>query len=166
MKKSFFHTLLIAAFIAVGTFSATASAAEQREYSSAQLGEAKAYYIENMVIGFDVGRRLAGGKPLTGRQAADVGTACEKWLNDELIPFLNANGILGDWVSMQFDADIRDINRRIAKVKKFDEFMQILKETMELTRKHYPVFSAKTDTPEGAELMGKLQRRLMQAIMK
>ena len=166
MKKSFFHTLLIAAFIAVGTFSATASAAEQREYSSAQLEEAKSYYIENMVVGFDVGRRLAGGKPLTGRQVADIRTACEKWLNDELMPFLNDNGILGDWVTMQFDADIRNINRRIAEVKNFDEFMQIAGETVELTRKRYPVPYAKTSTQEGAELMRKLQYRLMQTIKK
>ena len=165
MKRSFITLLLTSAIIAVGAVSVAAAEPKPAEVSPARLEDAKAFYIDSVIGGHFTGRRIAG-KPLTGRQAADVGTACEKWLNDELIPFLNANGILGDWVSMQFDADIRDINRRIAKVKKFDEFMQILKETMELTRKHYPVFSAKTDTPEGAELMGKLQRRLMQAIMK
>lgn len=168
MKKSFFSTLLTVTVIAFAAAFVTASAAEPKsaEISPARLDEAKTYYIDNMIIGFNVGVKIAGGPELSPEQTEAVRQKSIQWMNEELLPFLEKNGILEEWVQMQFDKDIRELNRKIAQAKSMDDFAKSAQEGAKLTKLRYQNSFEKFNSPECVKIMQKLQASLMQALIK
>ena len=167
MKKTFFSTLLTIAVIAFNAAPVTASAAEPKaEKTADRLDAAKAYYIDNMVNGVNIGRKIAGGEPLSPEQTEAVREASGKWMNTELIPFLEKNGLLEEWVTMQFDKDIRELNRKTAQAQSMDDIVSSARGGMELTKLRYPKSFAMYTTPECNQVMQKLQLFIMQALVK
>ena len=165
MKKSFFFMMLIMTAISLGTL--TVSAAEPKtEEASRQLEEAKTYYIGSMVVGFNVGRKIAGGEELSAEQTEAVRQAIAKWVNADLIPFLEKRGVLEEWITMQSDKDVRKLNRKAAEAKSMDEIVGVAKEGMKLTKLRYPNSFASYNTKECAQVMQKLQICIMQALVK
>ena len=162
MRKSFSTLLLTALCFAFGAVFGTAYAAE-----ADRLAEAKKYYVESGVTGFKVGIRLGGGGiELTPAKVAAARQAISEWLEKDMIPFMQKNGILDEWVKMQFDADVRRANQRSAEAKSVDELVQIMRELDPLLKSRYPAAYAKLSSPEGMMLRQKLQTSLMGAVTK
>ena len=130
-----------------------------------RLNNARKLYLDYMVGGFKAGWKLTGKQPLSTTQNAAVRKTCEKWLNEELIPFLTKNGILEDWVQMQFDPAVLALNRRSLAVKTSDDISKIAQEASALLQERYPDAFAKMSAPEGNKLMMKLQYALLVAVI-
>ena len=166
MRKSFSTLLLAALCIAFGAAFGTVHAAEPTTAGD-RLAGAKKYYTESFITGYKVGIRLSGGKvELTPARIAAARQAIGEWLDKDMIPFLQKNGILDEWVKMQFDADVRKANQRAAEAKSIDELGQIASELEPLLKIRYPNLYAKVSSPEGMQLMQKLQTILMNAVTK
>lgn len=158
MRKSFSTLLLTALFLAFGAVFGTHAAEPDR------FAEARQYYIESGVEGFKTGVRIGGGGELTPEKIASARRAIGEWLDKDMIPFLRQNDILEEWVKMQLDADVRKANKRSAEAKSVDELMQIMRELDPLLKTRYPAAYAKLSSPEGVQLMQKLQVNLMKAM--
>ncbi len=163
MKEMLFSTLLTMTLIAFGAVPVTVSAAEPVETGS-RLDAAKAYFIENMMIGFNVSIRISGGPALPPEQIAAIRKKSAQWLNEDWIPFLRRNDLLDEWVAMQFDKDIREINRKTAEAKNINDITKLTNDTMALTKLRYPDSFAKYTSRECAAVMQKLKNALLQAL--
>ena len=137
-----------------------------RTSADSRLEGAKTYYIENMIVGVNVGRRISGGEELSPEQIKSVRKESIEWLNEDLLPFLKKNNVLDEWVTMQYDKDIRELNDKIAKSESMDDFVKKAKEGTALTKLRYPKSFAQYNTPECVMVMRKLQERIMRAVMK
>ena len=166
MKKSFFARFLAAALIAVGAITVSAAEPKTAEIADSRLEGAKTYYIENMIVGVNVGRKISGGEELSAEQTKAVRKESIEWLNEDLLPFLKKNGVLDEWVTMQYDKDIRELNEKIAKSESMDDFVKKAKEGTALTKLRYPKSFAQYNTPACIMVMRKLQERIMRAMMK
>jgi hypothetical protein len=166
MKKTFSTMLLTAMLFAFGALPAAVHADEpQTGIPAERLEEAKKYYVESGINGFKVGLKIAGGKTLSPKQIEKARKLIAAWLNDDLIPFLRENGVLEEWVALQFDPEVRAINQKAADVATREDIMKIAGEGMELMSTRYSNFNSKVNTPQGAQLMQKLQSILMQVMM-
>lgn len=168
MKKSFFASLLILAVVVFGAAVAPVSAAEPKtaETADSRFEGAKAYYIENMIVGVTIGRKISGGEALSAEQIEAVRKTSRQWLEEELIPFMKQNDVLDEWVTMQFDKDIRELNRKAAEAQSMDDFVKMAKEGAALIKIRYPNSFAKYTSPECVMVMQHLQGRIMRAMMK
>ena len=169
MKKSFFASLpILAAVVFSAACAVTVSAAEPKtaETADRRFDGAKTYYIENMVVGVNAGRKIAGGEALSAEQIEAIRKTSTQWLEEELIPFMKRNGILDEWVTMQFDKDIREINRKAAEARSMDDFIKMAKEGAALIKLRYPNSFAQYNSPECVMVMQNLQGRIMRAMMK
>jgi len=164
MKKSFSTLLLTAVLLAFAALSAAGAAEPVKELSDARFREARKQYIEDGVMGFRVGIRLGEDKEPSPAQIEAARKAIADWLDEDMIPFLQKNGILGEWVKMQFDPVLREFHRKIADVKTMDELIKMARESEIFLEKNYPGFIAKMQTPEGIEVLKKHQSRLMQTL--
>ena len=166
MKKSFSALLITALLFAFEVLPAATHAAEpQTGVSPERLEEAKKYYIESGITGFKVGIKIAGNRELSPRQIALARKLIAVWMDDDLIPFLRENGVLEEWVSMQFDPEIRELNRKAANAATRDDVMKTAGEGLELMSTRYSNFNSKVNTPQGAQVMQKFQSILIQVMM-
>ena len=172
MKKHLFNTLLSVSLLTAGLGSLSLAAAENapapailaqdgdKDIPAAMMNEAKAYYIENAVIGFKVGFKL-GGMPLPEEKTAAFKMAVTNWLEQEFLPFMAANGILKEWVEMQFSPEVKDFNKRCANAGSMDDFMKIAQETEAYTKEHYPRSYSVLKSPDCRDVMLKLQNAMI-----
>ena len=166
MKKTFSTMLLTAMLFAFGALPAVVHADEpQTAIPAERLEEAKKYYVESAITGFKVGLKIAGAKTLSPKQTEKAGKLIAAWMNDDLIPFLRENGVLEEWVAMQSDPEIRAINQKAADAATRDDIMKTASQAMELMSTRYSNFNSKVNTPQGAQVMQKLQSILMQVMM-
>lgn len=138
MKKTLLSILLTVTVVAFGTAPLTAAAAEAQTGAPAdRLEAAKTCYIDNMIVNFKVGLRISGGE-LSAEQTEAIRTLGIRWMNEDLIPFLKSNGLLEEWVAMQFDKDIREIYRQTAAARSVDDLRRLTGAMKMLTKRRYP----------------------------
>ena len=153
MKKSLFSLILTAVLIAVGAVPAHAVAVESAA-SASRLEEAKKYYIASAVDGLPVVQKF-NGQTFTAAQIESARKAITGWCNAEFEPFLRRSGILDEWIEMQFDAQIREFNRRLVNAENPEQFMKIAAEANVFIRKNYPNTDTKLKTPDGIKEIGR-----------
>ena len=160
MKKSFFTAILTAALIAAEVV----AAAEPPPDSAALLSAAKIQYVKQRIAEFNGGFMIVKSREIPLEQREKLRIVFGKWVDDQLIPFLVKNGVLDDWIEMQFDKELLRLHRKSLEARDLGDALMVARECDDLARKRWPKLASAMSTPEWHQLQQSLQVSMMRIL--